>query len=178
MRFKGGILPYTLAVSLVVALFCFSVILLVYYRNIIWLEYKLQQRLAFNVESAIEYALNSDLMRNEYDKQVVLDLYGEGDDSVSLVKNHWGVLDRLNVMAFSRKHKLERSVLIGSKGSSIDFAALYVANDCPLPVTMIGYSSIVGDAYLPIGGIKGGFLDKQEFKGGGGLCRDGSFVAG
>ena len=165
LKFKAGILPLVLALSMIMSLFCGSAIILVYYKNLLWIRAETISRLEFNAYSAIELTFSKGLENLILDSPTCIDVYNEGRDSVQLVKNSWGIFDWLSVNAFSGNFSCSKNVLVGYSSHYLNPMGLYISNSHSNPLTMIGNSQIVGDAWLPTRGVKTGFLNRQGFIG-------------
>ncbi len=164
-KLKGGILPYVLVVSLIIAVLCATMILFTYYNSLFWTKIKRSDKMELNQESALEYALATGVDSFDYALPYYVDLFGEGDDSIQILKNKWGLFDLLEITAFDDTLSEKQAYILGSHPDDIEMAALYVSNSSSLPVTLVGDASIVGDAYLPSGGVKAGSINKRKYTG-------------
>ena len=98
-----------------------------------------------------------------------MDLYGDGQDSISIFKYNWGLFSVGGAMGVQRtvagRDSLKKTLLIGEgfqRGSS---PALYLA-DRNIPLTLAGRTTVRGTAHLPAAGIKRGSANGQPFVGG------------
>jgi hypothetical protein len=159
-RLSSNALFFTIILSLVIALLCSSLILIAYFHRARIQHNQLEERLVRNIQSAIALELAS----NDYKDSVkILDLYGEGKDSVWIGKTTWGLFEVTLVKAFSRGDTLARTYMAGSMPDSVWKAALYLL-DQGRPVTFAGKTLVKGTAYLPEAGPTRGWVDGRNFE--------------
>ncbi len=87
---KSHALYFTLVISVIIAMLCSSLLLVVHYHNVLSL-YEFQSKdVANNVSSGIAYLLSGEM---EGEDQLTFDLIGEGKDSVKIQQKQWGIYD-------------------------------------------------------------------------------------
>nr|WP_321355536.1 hypothetical protein [uncultured Draconibacterium sp.] len=163
-KISAGILPLTLSVSLILALFCMAAILLAYYSNLLWVQTKNSYRLELNAHSALEYILNNKISSIPLNTSLSTDLFGDGRDSVTISKKAWGIFNLLSIEAYSNKSKHNTNQLIAYVGGQ-DNLALYVCNRTPTAITLAGNTEIKGNVWIPSKGIKAGTYNRIGFSG-------------
>ena len=145
-KLKAGVLSLALVVSVVVAAIGSSMILASYYFQINTLDYKKENQLTANLQSAWALLL-ADFDQLTYEEAKYLDLYGTGEDSVKLIKKPWGILDVGLVYAVQGKKSKRQAAVIGSSCDSLGKSVLYLADE-QRPLSLAGNTLIKGRAYL------------------------------
>lgn len=161
LRTRAGILSLVLVMGLIIALMMTSLIILAYYYRSSYQSASLEDRLMNNAQSGISYLLATEALQDSS----IVDLYGEGIDSVILEKKPWGVFDIYRATAFHKKKVISNLVLTGHKPDGIGKAALYLA-DGNRPLHLSGDAVINGDSYLPQAGVKTAQIAGKGFSGG------------
>lgn len=164
-KITAGILPLTLAISLIFSLFCLSAILIAYYNNLLWLKTDTVNRLELNSRSALEYMLYDGFTNMKLNSTMSFDLFSEGRDSVKITKKAWGIFDWLNVESFSYNFSYSKNYLVGYLGDIESNLSLYISNSSSSAVTLVGQAKISGNAWLPSKGIKAGVYNRIGFSG-------------
>ena len=164
-KLKAGLLPLTLSICLVLSIFCAASILFAYYNNLLWIGAKTKSRVAMNVDSALKYMLQSNLNGLSLGSEYGLDLFGEGRDSVRFTAKAWGIFDWLRIEAYDGRFVRSKDVIIGYQTQDRSSIALYVSNNSPNSITLVGDARIYGNAWVPQGGIKAGYFDREGYSG-------------
>src|SRR5689334_5038938 len=108
---KGGALLFAIAISLIVALICLSLILLSSYLRLHTSQYQEFDKLRINSISGINLLLSQyEVPQN---KLVQIDLYGENTDTVELYKSHWGIFDLISSRAISKNNYFSQTAIEG-----------------------------------------------------------------
>ena len=158
----SGILPLTLGISLVMASICTAMILFSYFNHVAYTMLSYPRQLRANARSGLNYLLG---MPNTHPfPTTTLDLYGNGNDSVTLRKSHWGLYTLLAAKAWRGQHSFSQAVIAGHTPSILQQSALYLA-DHHNTLHVSGKSRIAGTAYLPSGGVKPGHIPEKPFRG-------------
>lgn len=161
MMLKASALYLVVVIALIIAVFCASLITVAaFYRQ----EHQKGSRyakLSVNLESGQALILSSEYQL--YDQDDRLDLFGDGNDSVLLRKEHWGLFDLGMVSAFAQIDTLRQSFLIGLDVYD-DLSAVYLADE-DRPLSVSGKTQIVGTAELPKAGIKQAYVDGRPYEG-------------
>ena len=103
-HFKAGILSYVLAIGLLVSVGLSMMILYIYYTQLEYKGYQQKIRLVENLETARMITL-ADVEHFEYEIPYLMDLYGEGRDSLRINKMEWGFIDVFSVWAWTPTHR-------------------------------------------------------------------------
>ena len=157
MKLNAHALFFSLVVALLTAIICSSFILYAYYNRVVLHRHQQHSRLSENAISGINYL---SALPEEFDQTI--DLFGDGKDSVHLVKKRWGFFDVLFAKAFSNEKSKERVVMSGV--SNNDQTALYLL-DQNKKLSLTGRTKIVGDAYLPKTGVTRGYIGGNSYLG-------------
>ncbi len=165
LKFRGGLLPLAVALSLVLAVICGAFILAFYYHNILCLKYRIDSRLVNNTLASKEFILAQKAHFFPYGRSIAFDLYDDNSDSVLITRKKWGAFDLYNLDAFIGKHHKNSAFLLGSKKSIYPNVSIFVADIDGTGLTLIGNTKIVGDVLLPKQGVRAGFLNTQGFAG-------------
>ncbi len=151
---KARALFYALVVSFLIALISGLLISLSHLQRLQQIDQNQHARLNRNVKSGLNLLLGS--AQAEIPLHF-MDLYGDGQDTVALMKKDWGMFSVATVMAYAQTigggDSLGRSMLIGEKATPLSYPALYLA-DRNSPLSLAGQTVIKGTAYLPAAGVR------------------------
>lgn len=164
MKWKGGVLPYVLGLSLIMSIICFMAITFFYYKQYFWIKTETEEKMHLNLEAAVQYSFAYQLDNLQLNSPLLFDLYNTGKDSVQITKNNWGLFDMLSVKAFSNNISSTKCLAVGSS-NSYPGTSLYLSNELSLPLTLAGNTEIIGNTFLPSKGIKSGYINKIGFSG-------------
>ena len=160
---KAGVLSLVLSLSLVVALICASMILLAYTNRIDFLQKDIELKLQRNADSGLQYLLAS-FSNLEHNQPLVIDLYSNEEDSVSISKKPWGFFDIGLVTAFQGRLLAQSSAIIGSTDVEALQSAVYLADE-GRPLSVAGNTRVVGKSYLPKSGVKSAYINRVGYSG-------------
>lgn len=145
-RLPAGALLLVVVVSIIVAAILLSLLLLTSNRRLLVQRDAVRQAVRRNAYSGLAYAqahaAGPSLRRQAWD------LFGEGTDSVTLVRKPWGVFDVAVVTAAKGRWSDTVVALLGSQFSAVNNAALYLANE-NVPLSVGDDAQVRGTAYLP-----------------------------
>lgn len=161
--FEAGILSTVLAVSLIIATLCASLILLSYYYRTSTVQHTLAQRLNNNAQSGINLLLATTDQRAFAEKNKV-DLFGRGQDSVTLWQKPWGLYQVAVAQAQVGRHREEKIALVGQHPNPLGKAALYLLDE-QRPLSIAGNTQLTGTCYLPKAGIKSAYVNRIGYQG-------------
>lgn len=160
---EAGMLSTVLAVSLIIATLCASLILLAYYYRTSTVQHTLAQRLNNNAQSGINLLLATTDKRALADKNIV-DLFGRGQDSVGLWQKPWGLYQVAIAQAQVGRHGEEKIALVGRYPNPLGKAALYLSDE-QRPLSIAGDTQLTGTCYLPKAGIKSAYVNRIGYQG-------------
>lgn len=158
---RAGALFVAVTISFVIAVLMSLLITLAFNYKIQNKENLLQKRLERNANSAISL-LMMDSEGGEGFK--LIDLYGEGIDSVLVKRSSWGIYEVASVKAISGRYQLTKTVEYGYQPDETLSAAVYLT-DLSSPLSLCGKTKITGTCYLPEAGVKRGYIEGRNFEG-------------
>ncbi len=161
-KLPAGILSLSLVISVVIAAIGSSMLVVHYYFGLKAVDYQAENKLSQNLQSGWTVLL-SQFPVSAYDQEEHLDLYGEEQDSVGLLKKHWGIYDIGIVSAYHGKHIKQQMAIIGSKRDSIGTLALYLSDE-QRPLSLVGNTWINGNAMIPKAGVKSAYIDRRGYQ--------------
>ncbi len=161
-RLQGSVLSYALFVSLIITIIISSIILYAYFNHIYRSNYRIQQRLFSNAESGLAVLMTDSLIA-KYDEPKKISLFGGNQDSVLLIKELWGLYDKLYCSAKYKRFRKEVIVLADSYYKDEYIPTLYLANHNK-PLCVCGQTLIKGNCLLPIAGVKSGYVEGRHFE--------------
>jgi cytoskeletal protein CcmA (bactofilin family) len=155
---KAGALYFAIVVAFFIALVCAAMIMVsAYYKNT-YLKQVRFERLKANLRSGIVYAL-SDTSYFDAPQTENMDLFGKGNDSLTLYKEPWGLFTLYAIKSFINKDTIQRAMLIGRIPDTV---TLYLADE-DRPLFLSGKTYLAGDVYVPKSGIRKSYADGKPF---------------
>ncbi len=160
---KAGALVFALAISLLVAMISGSLILLSW-SSTMYLEMSLKtKRLIRNTESGLTLLL-SEQQLVPADSSMVLDLFGDGTDSVLLLRHSWGAFEIISSKAFSHGDTLGKTAVCGY-GLDADTTTALITADLDQPLSLCGKTILKGDVKISKVGFKRAYVEGKNFEG-------------
>jgi len=160
---KAGSIYYALAVALLIALLCGSLILFASANRtqLQWSRRMCNVRL--NAASGMQ-VLMSEQPPVPYGEKTVIDLYGRRQDSVELQRKEWGLYEVAIARAFSGTEQFLEAAIVGRLPDTTDRTALWLA-DLDRPLALCGKTELRGTCYLPEAGLKRAYIEGQSYTG-------------
>lgn len=158
---KASALYIVIVIALVIGIICSSLITAAYFYKLQYQKKFRMDRLQLNLGSAINLLLSKD---DGGQREMVVDLFGDGKDSVSLEKGSWGLYDLGIAKAFQQRDTLYKTFLIASDIDSTKWAALYLIDE-DRPLSVSGKTLIRGTAFIPKAGIREAYVDGKSYQG-------------
>lgn len=121
------------------------------------MEYTLNQ----NCESGLQYLLAADNQNGP----AVMDLFGDGNDSVRMHMNNWGVYEVLYSEAFRANKNVKKVILAAYVADLVHQSSLYLT-DSKNPLYLAGDAKLEGTVYLPASGVRAGSANNTGYTGG------------
>ncbi|TCD05842.1 hypothetical protein EZ449_15365 [Pedobacter frigidisoli] len=118
-------------------------------------------RILRNLESGIEMQL-LEKPGNGYGNHSI-DLYGDGADSITISRSHWGIYDLAQVWSFVSTDSIAKSMLIGLDNHQ-DSTAIYLSDE-DRPLSVSGDTRIKGVAFVPKSGIRKAYVESRPYSG-------------
>lgn len=160
-RAAGGVLQLTLGISLVISMLCAAMILIVYFSRLTFLQQEVADTLRDHATSGVYYAMAQRRTLPALEPHTI-DLFGNGTDSVEIMRKPWGVFELVVATACRGGHQHTKTALLAAEPDTLGQAALYVANrDAPL--YLVGNTQLTGTAYLSESKLATGFIDGQGY---------------
>ncbi len=160
-KLQGGILSYVLAISLLVSTGLSMLTLYVYYARVEYKLFEKRNRLVENSATGIDLTRAAAVVL-EYDQSISLDLYGDGLDSISIKKSHWGVMDRYEVVSFFNELSFSKHYILAPRPTEEGRSAVYLQDD-GRPVSVVGKTKLTGACYLPKAGIQSAYINRVGY---------------
>jgi hypothetical protein len=158
-KLKGGALYIAVFLSLVIAVLLSMIILMSYYHIIDYDNFLIEDKVQSNAMSALNYCIAS---AEEIPEPKIVDLYENGDDSVSMKVRWWGCYRSVAVEAFRKGYEVHYNCLVGS-GMPRDTCLITPGKSKPVSVS--GRTEFTGICLLPKQGIKTAYVDGQNYIG-------------
>ena len=160
-RLASSSLVITVVISLILSIFCSSVILLAYYNRQSQKATDIESRISDNLASVTNLVL-ADSVVYQISHTDSFDLFNEGRDSVLTDRYLWGLYEVASVKSYYGKFSKEASFFYGpTMGDSLD-ACVYLAEH-QRPLSLVGNVRLIGDAYLSKAGLKTSYIDQRGF---------------
>jgi hypothetical protein len=162
-RVKAGILQLTLGISVIISVLCASMILLAYYNKLNYLRQDINLKLRNNSLSGINYLMASNRESVPFNKPLQIDLFGDGNDSVTLIRKPWGVFELLVSEATQGAHDFSRAAIVAHVPDEKGKSALYMP-DNNAPVYLAGDVLLKGRVYASARKFSSGYIDGKDYK--------------
>src|SRR5260221_4175136 len=101
LKLNANSLAITIIVALVLGILCRSLILLSYYNKRFEIQSFNTEKINRNLQSGIALVM-ADTTENNHFKNYTADLFGHGDDSLSIKTFPWGIYNIATIKALSR----------------------------------------------------------------------------
>lgn len=160
---KAGSLFYAIVISLIIAIVSSSLILFSYLSHIQFETFEINERLQLNADSGLNLLLSHQSIVGLNEKKI-LDLYGQGIDSVELIRKSWGAYEIAISKAIFKNTSVLRAAQIGYDQDTSKTYSLYLFDE-DKPLALSGRTKIKGTAFLPKAGVKRAYIEGQNFVG-------------
>lgn len=160
---KASSLFYAIVISVIIAIVSSSFILFAYISHIDFETFQMNKRIHLNARSGLNLLLSEQSLV-EPGQTVNIDLYGTGDDSVTLSRKRWGIYEVHSSQARFKNNVANQMVLSGYLPDTNKLFSLYVS-DNDKPIALCGNTKIKGTAYLPKAGVKRAYIEGQSYTG-------------
>lgn len=160
---KAGSLFYAIVISLIIAIVSSSLILFSYLSHIQFETFEINERLQLNADSGLNLLLSKQSIVGINEKKIV-DLYGQGNDSVELIRKSWGAYEIAISKAVFKNTSILRIAQTGYGQDTSKTYSLYLSDE-DKPFAVCGKTQIKGTAFLPKAGVKRAYIEGQNFIG-------------
>ncbi|MDF2456905.1 MAG: hypothetical protein K0R51_2898 [Cytophagaceae bacterium] len=161
-KVQAGALFVAVVIAFTIALLTTFLILMAYHFKLQARENIILKRLALNVNSSINLLLTRETPSSGSLEE--LDLYGLGEDSVSIKHEYWGVYEVATAKAFSGRYALTKTVQYGYQVHDSSRVAIYLS-DLSRPLSICGTTLIKGNCRLPEKGIQTTYIEGKSYNG-------------
>jgi len=158
---KASSLFYAIVISIIIAIVSSSFILFAYTSRIEFDNQELRQRLNLNAQSGLNLLMSTQSLVQP-NQSVIIDLYGNKEDSVFLERKLWGAFEVIRSTAIFHQQKIERIAQIGFPRDSTDLYSIYLMDEGK-PLALCGQTKITGPVYLPKSGIQRAYIEGQSY---------------
>lgn len=115
-----------------------------------------------NFESAVLLLENESSIIPNNDS-ISIDLFNEGNDSVTISRYNWGIFDWFKIDAHYQGFHCTKSGIITFQTGEPEYS-LYLSQ-ISQPLVLCGQTKIEGTAFLPLSGVKRGYIEGQYYNG-------------
>jgi cytoskeletal protein CcmA (bactofilin family) len=160
-RLKSGALQLTVFIAVLIALLLSGLILYAYTFGYMKEQSKgaiENMRLA---DTGIDYLLKQQEISID---TLAIDFIKKEHQSVKVHLSQWGIFEKAYTLCQFRKKKFVKIAIIGSLVNSETSATLFL-QDTQNPLSLVGNTKINGIAYLPVQGVKTGYIAGQSYYG-------------
>lgn len=160
-KLKSGALQFTIFVAVLIALLLSALILYAYTFTYMKEQSKATVENIQLSNTGINYLLNQNAVDND---TVQLENMGNEHQSVKVHLSQWGILEKATVITQHRKKKFMQVATIASEINSAEAPTLYLQETFN-PLTLVGNTTIRGNIYLPLEGVKSGYIAGESYYG-------------
>lgn len=162
-RLKGASLVVALIVSIIIASFCAGAILLAQLTDRLALRSMAERKARDDAWSGLQVLLGPQQAMLPEDEPIMVDLFDDGRDTVSLLQYRWGLF-RAGIVIAERPHaRCVKRCLIGSGYPANDPALSLL--DVGRPLALSGHTSLRGPCELPKAGVRKAQVEGRTFHG-------------
>jgi len=162
-RVRAGVLQLTLGISVIISVLCASMILLVYYTRLEFLQQDIDLKLRNNSISGIYYMMSLEDVATPFNEAKTIDLFGDETDSVSLIRKPWGVFEMVSSTAVQGRHHASQAAMVGYVPNETGKSVLYIP-DNNAPVYLAGDVLLKGTVYASARKFSSGYIDGRGYK--------------
>lgn len=151
----------TAIVAVIVSIFCLMMVLLYYHQLRGGTVFNAGVKLQRDLRSAINLVLADTalIVGERYDS---IDLFGKNGDSAFIKRTNWGLCSVACITVAENGRKVGSSFFYGAKPDSYIGGCLFLT-DHRRPLDLSGAAQLVGDAWLPKGGVTPVIVDGKTF---------------
>ena len=160
---KGSALANALAIFLIIAGVSSSLILFSYYNRVEFIQLTKKEKLIDNAFSGVNYLIGLP-DKVGLNQTTEIDLFQNENDVVRLNRNLWGAFEIVSSTAYNETVSFSKTAMVGSNFVDNEGLALWLA-DLNKPLSLCGYTELVGTCYLPESGMKRAYIEGQSFIG-------------
>lgn len=160
---KASALYIVIVISLVIGILTSALILVGYHYKLQIYDTILLKKLETNLNSGVNLVLaETDFLT--FDERKVFDLYEEGEDSIEIKKQHWGLFETSVIRSYAKRFELKKGLMYGYEPDETSKCAIYLVDNAR-PLSLSGKTFIKGTCFLPESGIERAYIESQSFIG-------------
>lgn len=160
-KLKAGALQLTLHIVIVIGLLLTAFVLLVYLHKRFKLQTSFVKETIENCDRGIDYAIKNRVINND---TISVNLNDEDYKSLKIYKDFWGAFEKVSVVSKIKTHRFDKTALIGSGQLDINRPSLFL-KETKTPLVLVGNTNLEGLAYLPVQGVKPGYISGESYNG-------------
>jgi hypothetical protein len=161
LKLKSGALQFTVFVAVLIALLLSGLILYAY----TFIYMKEQSKGAIENIQLSSIGMSHLLKQQEFNTDTLsIDFIKNENQSVKVYLSPWGIFEKAFVTSQFRKKIFRKTAIIGSLINSDESPTLFL-QETQNPLTVVGKTTIKGNAYLPTQGIKAGYIAGNSYYG-------------
>jgi len=159
LKLKSGALQLTLFISIICAVLLMGFVLLLHTHKRFQVHTDFIIDTTQQADNGIEHAMLHSVRLKD-----TLDLFPEDYKSLKIVRDFWGVFERISAMSKIKTNHFQKIALVGGMSKNLNRTALYV-QDTHKPLVLVGDTKIEGVAFLPKQGVKTGTISGHSYTG-------------
>ncbi|WP_140487084.1 hypothetical protein [Flavobacterium sp. GSA192] len=161
-KLKSGALQFAVFVAVVIALLLGGLMLYAYTFGYMKEQSKGTIENIQLADEGINYLLNTSEFNSK--DTLTLKLTEKENQSVKVHLSQWGIFQKAFVLTQFRKKKFVKTAVLGSLIDAETAPTLFL-QDTHNPLTVVGNTSIRGNAFLPEAGVKSGYIAGNSYYG-------------
>lgn len=158
-KIQAGSLQFVLFVGAVIAVLLLTFVLL--HQTHMLFDQKTSKQI--DVIKYADYGIIKAMEQPNFGRDSLrIDLNQDVGVNVSVLKTYWGAFEKYTAVSRFKKNRFVKTALVGG-GLSPDFPALFL-KDNDRPMIIAGASKIIGNAHLPLQGIRLGAIGGEFYQ--------------
>lgn len=162
VKLKSGALQFAVFVAVVIALLLSGLMLYAYTFGYMKEQSKGAIENIQLADDGINYLLNTPELNSK--DTLILNLTEKDNQSVKVHLSQWGIFQKAVVLTQFRKKQFVKIAILGSLIDAETAPTLFLQNTYN-PLTVVGNTSIRGNAFLPEAGVKSGYIAGNSYYG-------------
>ena len=162
IKLKSGALQFAVFVAVVIALLLGGLMLYAYTFGYMKEQSKGAIENIQLADDGIDYLLNTPEFNSN--DTVTIKLTEKEKQSVKVHLSQWGIFQKAVVVTQFRKKQFVKTAILGSVIDAATAPTLFLQNTYN-PLTVVGNTRIIGNAFLPEAGIKSGYIAGNSYYG-------------
>jgi hypothetical protein len=161
LKLKSGALQFTVFVAVLIALLLSGLILYAY----TFIYMKEQSKGAIENIQLSSIGISHLLEQQEFNTDTLsIDFVKNENQSIKVHLSPWGIFEKAFVTSQFRKKIFRKTAIIGSLINSDESPTLFL-QETQNPLTVVGKTTIKGNAFLPMQGVKAGYIAGNSYYG-------------